>query len=99
MKELLVQNALHDFSVLRRRIRKHTRGTNDAYSILNIIIGIQNVFDEDLILELMNTRLNMDERKIYKASLRYAKRDVYGGDYDREFLRKLEEEFSAIRFG
>ncbi|QIG69677.1 hypothetical protein EVB81_108 [Rhizobium phage RHph_I46] len=94
----VAEKAMHDFSVLKRRLRKYGRGTNDAMSIYNLIVGLENEFESAFIDHILSTRFSVDERRIYSSCLR-VKRDFRMKEFDSHFLVRLEKDYYRIRHG
>lgn len=90
--------AMKDFSTLKRRINKWTRGTNDALSIFNLIWGIENEFDRSFIEHILATRFGAEDRKIYSSCLRF-RGDKRMSPYNVEFSKHLERDMWKVRFG
>jgi hypothetical protein len=90
--------AMHDFSILKRRLRKWHRGTNDAHSIFNIIWGLENTFEPDFVDHILTTRFSLEERRIYGSCLR-AKGERRMKEYNHEFSIHLERDLWRIRHG
>jgi hypothetical protein len=90
--------AMRDFSILRRRINKWSRGTNDALSIYNLVHGIENEFEIVFIDHILATRFNADERNIYSSCLRM-RGDTRMHGYNKEFFIQIQADVRKVRHG
>jgi hypothetical protein len=90
--------AMRDFSILRRRINKWSRGTNDALSIYNLVHGIENEFEDVFIDHILKTRFNQDERNIYSSCLRM-RGDTRMNFFNKEFFIQIQADLRRARHG